>query len=90
MVDIVVLCDIELEVGELDDVYFYSVDDFYEVVVENFKSCQGVVQVVEELVGSGVVEFMQCLCELVVVDVLCVYWQQVECLCDEELGKVQW
>lgn len=27
LVDIVVLCDVELEVGKLVNVYFYSVDD---------------------------------------------------------------
>ena len=81
--------DIEPEVGELDDVYLYSVDDLHEVVAENLKSRQGAAQAAEELVGSGVAEFMQRLRELAAVDVLRAYRQQAERLRDEELGKAQ-
>ena len=89
MVDIAVPRDIEPEVGELDDVYLYSVDDLHEVVAENLKSRQGAAQAAEELVGSGVAEFMQRLRELAAVDVLRAYRQQAERLRDEELGKAQ-
>lgn len=41
MVDIAVPRDIETEVGELDDVYLYTVDDLHDVVAENLKSRQG-------------------------------------------------
>jgi glutamyl-tRNA reductase len=51
MVDIAVPRDIEPEVGELDDVYLYSVDDLHEVVAENLKSRQGAAQAAEEMVG---------------------------------------
>jgi glutamyl-tRNA reductase len=89
MVDIAVPRDIEPEVGELDDVYLYSVDDLHEVVAENLKSRQGAAQAAEELVGDGVHEFMQRLRELAAVDVLRAYRQQAERLRDEELQKAQ-
>lgn len=89
MVDIAVPRDIESEVGELDDVYLYTVDDLHEVVEENLKSRQGAAQVAEELVSTGADEFMTRLRELAAVDVLKVYRQQNERLRDEELLKAQ-
>ncbi|MFC5699059.1 glutamyl-tRNA reductase [Pseudomonas sp. GCM10022186] len=89
MVDIAVPRDIEPEVGELDDVYLYTVDDLHEVVAENLKSRQGAAQAAEELVGAGVEDFMQRLRELAAVDVLRAYRQQAERLRDDELAKAQ-
>jgi glutamyl-tRNA reductase len=89
MVDIAVPRDIEPEVGELDDVYLYTVDDLHEVVAENLKSRQGAAQAAEELVSVGVDDFMSRLRELAAVDVLKAYRQQSERLRDEELQKAQ-
>ncbi|MFJ2466449.1 glutamyl-tRNA reductase, partial [Pseudomonas sp. NPDC087615] len=87
MVDIAVPRDIEPEVGELDDVYLYSVDDLHEVVAENLKSRQGAAQAAEEMVSVGADDFMVRLRELAAVDVLKAYRQQSERLRDEELQK---
>jgi len=87
MVDIAVPRDIEPEVGELDDVYLYSVDDLHEVIAENLKSRQGAAQAAEELVLAGADDFMLRLRELAAVDVLKAYRQQAEHLRDEELAK---
>lgn len=87
MVDIAVPRDIEPEVGELDDVYLYTVDDLHEVIAENLKSRQGAAQAAEELVTIGAQDFMQRLRELAAVDVLRAYRQQAERLRDEELSK---
>jgi glutamyl-tRNA reductase len=87
MVDIAVPRDIEPEVGELDDVYLYTVDDLHEVIAENLKSRQGAAQAAEELVSVGAQDFMQRLRELAAVDVLKAYRQQAERLRDEELNK---
>ena len=57
MVDIAVPRDIEAQVGELDDVYLYTVDDLHEVVAENLKSRQGAAQAAEELVAAGTEEY---------------------------------
>jgi glutamyl-tRNA reductase len=89
MVDIAVPRDIEPEVGELDDVYLYTVDDLHDVVAENLKSRQGAAQAAEEMVADGVTDFMGRLRELAAVDVLRAYRQQGERLRDEELQKAQ-
>ncbi|MCU1716354.1 glutamyl-tRNA reductase [Pseudomonas sp. 5P_3.1_Bac2] len=89
MVDIAVPRDIEPEVGELDDVYLYTVDDLHEVIEENLKSRQGAALAAEELVSAGAQDFMQRLRELAAVDVLKAYRQQAERLRDEELQKAQ-
>ena len=89
MVDIAVPRDIEPQLGELDDVYLYSVDDLHEVVTENLKSRQGAAKAAEELVVQGTSDFMSRLRELEAVDVLRAYRQQGERLRDEELARVQ-
>ena len=89
MVDIAVPRDIEPQVGELDDVYLYTVDDLHEVVEENLKSRQGAARAAEDLVSLGADEFMARLRELAAVDVLKAYRQQAERLRDEELAKAQ-
>lgn len=87
MVDIAVPRDIEPQVGELDDVYLYTVDDLHEVVAENLKSRQGAAQAAEELVVQGAADFMARMRELAAVDVLRAYRQQGEASRDEELQK---
>ena len=89
MVDIAVPRDIEPEVGELDDIYLYSVDDLHEVIEENLKTRQGAAQVAEDLVLVGAEDFMLRLRELAAVDVLKSYRQQAERLRDDELAKAQ-
>lgn len=87
MVDIAVPRDIEPEVGDLEDVYLYSVDDLHEVVSENLKSRQGAAAVAEQLVASGAEDFMLRLRERAAVDVLKACRQQAEELRDEELAR---
>lgn len=87
MVDIAVPRDIEPEVGELDDVYLYTVDDLHEVIAENLRSRQGAARAAEELVLAGVDEFMARLRERDSVDLLRGYRQRAEQLRDEELAK---
>src|SRR5690606_31408726 len=89
MVDIAVPRDIEPEVGELDDVYLYSVDDLHEVISENLKSRQGAALAAEELVAAGTAEFMQRLRERAAVNVLKAFRQQAESMRDEELAKAR-
>ncbi len=87
MVDIAVPRDIEPEVGELDDVYLYSVDDLQQVIAENLKSRQGAAEAAEELVAAGAADFMLRLRALAAVDVLRAYRQQAEQHRDDELNK---
>ncbi|MCQ4318466.1 glutamyl-tRNA reductase [Stutzerimonas zhaodongensis] len=89
MVDIAVPRDIEAQVGELDDVYLYTVDDLHEVVAENLKSRQGAAQAAEGLVAAGTDDFMARLRELAAVDVLKAYRQHAERIRDEEMLRAQ-
>ncbi len=89
MVDIAVPRDIEPEVGELDDVYLYTVDDLHEVIAENLRNRQDAAQAAEELVLGGVGEFMARLRERDSLDLLRAYRARAEALRDEELAKAQ-
>jgi glutamyl-tRNA reductase len=59
MVDIAVPRDIEKEVGDLRDIYLYTVDDLKDVVQENMKSRQEAAQEAEKIIDVKVVEFMR-------------------------------
>ncbi|SDT28688.1 glutamyl-tRNA reductase [Pseudomonas oryzae] len=87
MVDIAVPRDIEPEVGELDDVYLYTVDDLHEVIAENLRNRQDAARAAEELVLTGVGEFMLRLRERDSLDLLRSYRQRAEQLRDDELAK---
>ncbi|MEY4591299.1 MAG: hypothetical protein RIR18_194 [Pseudomonadota bacterium] len=58
MVDLAVPRDIEAEVGNLDDVFLYTVDDLAQVVASGMESRQAAVVEAEELVTGGVNQFM--------------------------------
>lgn len=59
LVDIAVPRDIESEVGELSDVYLYTVDDLQEVIQGNMKSRQEAAKQAEEIVDNQVTHFME-------------------------------
>ncbi|SHF51982.1 glutamyl-tRNA reductase [Modicisalibacter ilicicola DSM 19980] len=54
MVDIAVPRDIEPQVGELSDVFLYTVDDLHEVIDENRRHRQVAADQAEELIALGV------------------------------------
>ncbi len=54
MVDIAVPRDIESEVGSLDDVYLYTVDDLQEVIQKNIKSREAAAAHAAEIIEEGV------------------------------------
>ncbi|WP_087464344.1 glutamyl-tRNA reductase [Oleiphilus messinensis] len=87
MVDIAVPRDIEPQVGELDDVYLYTVDDLKEVVEENIKSRQGAAEEAAHLVESGAAEFMSQIRALGAVSTLKQFRGQAEMIRDIELEK---
>jgi len=87
MVDIAVPRDIEPQIGELEDVYLYTVDDLQQVIQENIKSRQSAALAAEELVLCGTSAFMQQLRERAATDALRGYRAQAERLRDEELAK---
>jgi glutamyl-tRNA reductase len=54
MVDIAVPRDIEPQVGELSDIFLYTVDDLHEVIEENRRHRQVAADQAEELIALGV------------------------------------
>jgi glutamyl-tRNA reductase len=58
MVDIAVPRDIEEEVGELDDIYLYTVDDLQSVIQDNLKSRQKAAEQGEIMINDEVQNFM--------------------------------
>lgn len=58
MVDIAVPRDIEGQVGELEDVYLYTVDDLQEIIQEGLKSRQEAAKQAEEIIDVQVAHFI--------------------------------
>ncbi len=59
MVDLAVPRDIEQEVGELDDVFLYTVDDLAHIVAENLDSRRSAVEPAEAIIETQVGQFMR-------------------------------
>jgi len=87
MVDIAVPRDIEPEVGNLPDVYLYSVDDLEQVIDENMRSREVAAQEAEQLVELGAVNMMRSLRELDAVATLKAYRNKAETIRNRELEK---
>jgi glutamyl-tRNA reductase len=58
MVDLAVPRDIEPEVGELDDVFLYTVDDLAHVVQEGVGNRQAAAEEAETIIENRVADFM--------------------------------
>ncbi len=87
MVDIAVPRDIEAEVGNLNDVYLYTVDDLDEVIQENMRSRQEAAQQAMEIIEQHTEEFMGWLRSLDAVSIIQDYRGQAETIRDEVLER---
>ncbi|MCP3661843.1 MAG: glutamyl-tRNA reductase [Gammaproteobacteria bacterium] len=87
MVDIAVPRDIEAEVGQLNDIYLYTVDDLQEVIEENMRSRQEAAEQAQEIVELHAEEFMGWIRSLDAVSMIQGYRQQAEKMRDEVLKK---
>lgn len=87
MVDIAVPRDIEQEVGDLSDVYLYTVDDLRDIIEENVRSREDAAKQAEELIEAGVAHYMRELKALDAVSTLTDIRTHVEGLRDEQLEK---
>jgi glutamyl-tRNA reductase len=87
MLDIAVPRDIEEQVGELADVYLYTVDDLHAVIDENKKSRVAAADQAEEIISEGVEQFLRNQRALNAVETVKAYRQQAEQLRDAELQK---
>ncbi len=59
MIDLAVPRDVEAEVGKLDDVFLYTVDDLGKVIEQGFELRKAAVTKAEKIIGAGVIDFMQ-------------------------------
>ena len=87
MVDIAVPRDIEPEVGSLDDVYLYTVDDLQSVITENMKSRQTAADQAESMVEQEVGSFMDWLRAQGQLQLVCEYRAHNAELKEETLKK---
>ena len=87
MLDIAVPRDIEEQVGELDDVYLYTVDDLHAVIDENKKSRVAAADQAEEIITQGVELFLRQQRALSAVETVKAYRNKAEQLRDLELQK---
>jgi glutamyl-tRNA reductase len=78
MVDIAVPRDIETEVGNLDDIYLYTVDDLQEVIRDNMQSRQQAAEQALEIIEQQVIEYNNWLRSLDAVSLIQSFRSQAE------------
>ena len=89
MVDIAVPRDIEAEVGELNDVYLYTIDDLKEVVQENMASRQEAAREAEKIIDTQVMDFMQWVKSLDAVPTIRALRESADALREAELERAR-
>ena len=89
MVDIAVPRDIEEAVGELDDIYLYTVDDLHSVIEENLKSRQQAAEKAEIMVTEEVKGFSSWLQAQDQVQLIQTYRNHLNTTKQETLEKAQ-
>ena len=87
MVDIAVPRDIEPQVGDLRDVYLYSVDDLREIVDQNMRSRRNEATKADVIIEEGVRLYVDELRSLGAVDAVKEYRQMAEQLREQELQR---
>ncbi len=83
MVDIAVPRDIEAEVGNLADVYLYTVDDLKEIIDEGLKSRQEAAKQAEEIIDNQVIHFLGWMRSLDAVDAIRAFRESGEIMRDQ-------
>ncbi|MFQ5468781.1 MAG: glutamyl-tRNA reductase [Gammaproteobacteria bacterium] len=89
MVDIAVPRDVEPQVGDLDDVYLYTVDDLQEIIDEGLKSRQEAALQAEEIIDTQASHFMGWLRSLSSVSVIRQFREQAMQTRDTEIDKAK-
>jgi glutamyl-tRNA reductase len=87
MVDIAVPPDITADVGELDDVYLYTIDDLTQVIEENLRSRQEAARQAEEIIDVQVERFMAWTRSLDAVPTLRAYREHAHAIGEAELAR---
>lgn len=89
MVDIAVPRDIEEQVGELDDVFLYTVDHLHDIIQEGHNSRKQAAEQAEEIVERQVEEFMRWMRSLDAMGTIKAYRQEAMSVQAELLQKAQ-
>ncbi len=89
MIDIAVPRDIEPQVGDLGDVYLYTVDDLREVIDENLRSRAEAATIAEDIIDEGVQLYESDLRALGALDTIKAFRTSIERVRDQELEKAQ-
>lgn len=87
MVDIAVPRDIEPEVGQLDDVFLYTVDDLKEVIDENKRSRAEAAEIAHQIIEEGVRYFVREQRSNTAVATIKSFRQSMELMREQELEK---
>lgn len=87
MVDIAVPRDIEPQVGDLSDVYLYTVDDLKEVIDENKRSREQAARIAHEIIDEGVLHYEKEIRALTAVNVVKTFRQNMDALREQELQR---
>jgi glutamyl-tRNA reductase len=89
MVDIAVPPDIDPRVGELNDIYLYTIDNLKEVIEENLRSRQEAAEQAEEIINVQVDRFMTWLHSLDAVPAICAYRDHAMAIGENELKRAR-
>jgi len=89
MVDIAVPRDIEATVGELEDIFLYTVDDLKEIIDEGLKSRQEAALKAEDIIDTEVTHFMNWLRSLDSVNTMRQFRKQAETIRDSVLHNAR-
>lgn len=89
MVDIAVPRDIEAQVGDLDDIYLYTVDDLQAVIEDNLKSRQSAAEQGELMINEEVDNFMGWLRAQDQMDIIKRYRDKISLIQSDTLDKAQ-
>ncbi len=87
MVDIAVPRDIEAQVGDLRDVYLYSVDDLRDIVDQNIRGRENEARKADLIIAAGVRSHREAEHSLAAVDTVKEYRTMAEQLKDRELQR---
>lgn len=89
MVDLAVPRDIESQVGELRDVYLYSVDDLREIVDQNMRSRKDEACKADSIIDEGVDKYLEEIRSLGALDAVKEYRSMANQLQERELQRAQ-
>ena len=89
MIDIAVPRDIESQVGELEDVYLFTVDDLQNIIEEGLKTRQEAARQAMQVIDSQALHFMGWIRSLDAVATIRAYREQAEELREAELAKAR-